>query len=125
VVIGLLDTSILVDLLRQHSSADAWLARQGQLGITRIVLLEIVEGAENAAQQSEALKMLRRFEVEELTPSDLVWATEQLVRFRLSHSVDAFDCLIAAASYRLQLPLYTTNLKHFAPMLGGLAQKPY
>jgi hypothetical protein len=31
----------------------------------------------------------------------------------------------SAPSYRLQLPLYTRNLKHFAPLLGKLAQEPY
>lgn len=25
----------------------------------------------------------------------------------------------------LQLPLYTHNLKHFAPLLGDLARQPY
>jgi hypothetical protein len=32
---------------------------------------------------------------------------------------------IAAPSYRLQVPLYTRSLKHFAPLLGRLAQQPY
>lgn len=40
-------------------------------------------------------------------------------------NVDAFDCLVAALSFRLQLPLYTRNLKYFAPLLGHLAQQPY
>jgi hypothetical protein len=31
----------------------------------------------------------------------------------------------SAPSYRLQLPLYTRNLKHFAPLLGKLAREPY
>ena len=35
------------------------------------------------------------------------------------------DLLIAAPSQRLQLPLYTHNLKHLSPLLGTLAQKPY
>lgn len=115
----------LLDLLREYPPADAWLARQGQLGITRIVWLEVIEGAQTRAKQEEALKFLRRFEPIELTPSDLIWATEQLTRLRLSHEIDSYDCIIASVSYRLQLPLYTTNLKHFSPLLGSLAQSPY
>jgi predicted nucleic acid-binding protein len=122
---GLLDTSIVVDILRQYQPAESWLAQQGQLGVTRIVWLEIIEGAQTREWQSEAIKLLRRFDVVELTPSDLVWATEQLVQHRLSHSVDSFDCMIASASYLLRLPLYTANLKHFTPLLGKLAQVPY
>jgi predicted nucleic acid-binding protein len=53
------------------------------------------------------------------------WATEQLLRLKVSHGVDAFDCLIAAASHRLGVALYTRNLKHFQPLLAALAQSPY
>jgi predicted nucleic acid-binding protein len=35
------------------------------------------------------------------------------------------DALIASAAYRLRVPLFTRNLKHFQPMLGPLVQKPY
>jgi hypothetical protein len=35
------------------------------------------------------------------------------------------DCLIAAPSHRLNVPLYTMNLKHFTPLLGALAVRPY
>jgi predicted nucleic acid-binding protein len=56
---------------------------------------------------------------------DIDWAMQQLEIYRLSHGVDIPDCLIAAPSYRLQIPLYTRNLKHFSPLLGELAQAPY
>lgn len=124
-MLGLLDTAVVVDILRNYPDALAWLGQQGQLGVTRIVWLEILEGAQSRQKQEEAIKLLRRFEVVDLTPSDWIWATEQLLRFRLERNVDAFDALIASASYRLQIPLYTTNEKHFMPMLGKLAQTPY
>lgn len=44
---------------------------------------------------------------------------------RLSQNVDMMDCLIAASVHRLGLPLYTRNLKHFLPLIGDLACKPY
>ena len=49
----------------------------------------------------------------------------QHVTHRLRFGVGVLDCLIAAPAFRLQLPLYTHNLKHFTPLLGDLAQKPY
>ncbi len=124
-VIGLLDTSIVIDLLRGYAPANAWLAGQSQRGVTRIVWLEVIEGAQTRHKQEEALRLLKRFDLEELTSSDLSWATEQLIRLRPSYEIDSFDCVIAATSYRLQLPLYTMNLKHFTPLLGNLAQAPY
>jgi predicted nucleic acid-binding protein len=50
---------------------------------------------------------------------------EQLERFQFSHRIGMEDCLIAAVAYRLQIPLYTHNLKHMTPLLGTLAVKPY
>ena len=51
---------------------------------------------------------------------------QQMERYRLSHGVGINDSLIAAVSYRLQVPLYTHNLKHMRVLLGDtLPQKPY
>lgn len=123
-VTALLDTSIVVDLMRKFPPADAWLKEQSGLGITRMVWLEIVEGALNRVEQQHAIRLLRDFELVEITNADAEWATIQLIAFRLSHDIDAIDCLIAATSHRLNIPLMTHNLKHFTPLLGGLAQKP-
>ncbi len=124
-VTALLDTSVLVDLLRKHPPADSWLATQQRLGIAPVVWLELLEGVANKRTQRRALSLLKRFERVDLTSADFDWAIQQAVLFRLSHSVDAMDCLIAAVSNRLQVPLYTRNLRHFAPLLGPLARQPY
>ena len=122
---GLLDTAIVVDLLRAYTPAQSWLAEQSQLGVSPVVWLEIIEGAMNARAQSQAVEFLRHFERTEVLPSDLDWAIDQALRFRLSYNVGMMDCLIASTAYRLRVPLFTRNLKHFQPMLGPLAQKPY
>ena len=124
-VAGLLDSSVMIDVLRDYEPARLWLAGQGQLGVTRIVWLELLEGAANRRAQQRALALLRRFEIVEMTTDDMQWAVEQMVRWGLSHRVDAFDCLIAAVCPRLALPLYTRNLRHFVPLIGDLAQTPY
>ena len=124
-VTALLDTSIVVDVLRGYPPARTWLSTQTDLGATRVVWLEVLEGADNGREQRRAIKLLNEFEVVETISSDLDWATEQLIRLWLSHKIDAFDCLIASVNYRLQLPLYTTNIKHFTPLLGALPQRPY
>jgi predicted nucleic acid-binding protein len=125
VVTGLLDTAVLVDLLRSYEPSRDWLAGQPRLGIVPIVWLEIIQGAENLRAQKRAVELLRHFERVDLEPADFDWAIGQALRLRLSHSVDVMDCVIAAAARRLDLPLYTRNLKHFEPMLGSLARKPY
>jgi predicted nucleic acid-binding protein len=124
-VVGLLDSAVLIDVLRGYAPAETWLKAQGQLGTTRIVWLEIIEGAPNKIKQRQALQLLRRFTVINLTPQDTQWAVRQLIKFNLNHNVDAFDCLIASVHPRLNIPLYTRNMKHFTPLIGSLAVRPY
>jgi predicted nucleic acid-binding protein len=125
VVTAFVDSVVLIDLLRSYPPAISWLGAQPKLAITPAVWLEVLYGAPNAEARDRALKLLRRFERVDLLPSDFDWAIEQTLRFRLSHSVDPMDCLIASVAFRLKKPLYTQNLKHFSPMLGPLVRKPY
>jgi predicted nucleic acid-binding protein len=122
---ALLDTAVLVDILRAHPAAKTWLSGQDQLGASPVVWLEIIEGAKDAKDQAVAVKLLQSLEKIEVLPADFNWAIRQALRFRLSHNVDMMDCLIAASAHRLGIPLFTHNLKHFQPMIGNLAQKPY
>jgi len=63
VVTGLLDTAVVVDLLRLYPPASDWLAGQTTLGLSPVVWLEIIEGASDSQAQEKALKLLRRFEL--------------------------------------------------------------
>ena len=122
---GLLDTTVLVDLLRGYPPAKEWITLQSPKGITPIVYLELLEGASNRFAQQQVFKLLRLFPQISLQENDFSWAIESLTQYQLSHQIGAFDALIAAPCYRLQIPLYTQNLKHFMPMLGSLVRKPY
>ena len=122
---GLIDSTIVVDIMRGYGPAAKWLENLAEPAITRIVHLEVLAGSLNKIEQQKALRFLQRYSIIELTLDDFVWATRQLIEYKLSHNVGIMDCLIAAPAARLQLPLYTHNLKHFTPLLGELAQKPY
>lgn len=87
--------------------------------------MEIVTGAKNKQSLRKATKLIQRLELVAITPQDVDWALAKLIEFNLSHNIDPLDCLIASSAYRLQIPLYTRNLKHFKPLLGILAQNPY
>lgn len=84
-----------------------------------------MEGANNKANQAQCKHLLGQFDVLYLTPTDQRWAMQQLERFQFSHHIGRNDCLIASVAYRLQLPLYTHNLKDMTPLIGNLAVKPY
>lgn len=121
----LLDTAVIVDVLRKHEPALDWLKDQPEPGITSVVWMEIIEGAWNRTAQEEAVKVLRNFELVAILQEDHDWAVQQMLRYQLSHHIGMADALIAAVSHRLGIPLYTPNLKHYFPMLDHLATKPY
>ncbi len=123
---ALLDTASVVDLLRNYPPAKTWIAHEDRIfGITKFVWMELVAGCQNKQALIKATKMIERFELIPITSTDVDWASDRLVRFNLSHNLDILDCLIASTAHRLQIPLYTRNLKHFKPLLGDLAQSPY
>ncbi len=124
---ALIDSTVLVDLLRKHPPAHAWLAAKpaSSIGTTNISWMELIYGAQNKLAQQQCLQVVGIFPLVYLTQEDMTWAMEQLLKYRLRHSVGVGDCLIASVSHRLQVPLYTHNLKHLSPLLGDLAVRPY
>ncbi len=122
---GLLDTNIIVDFLRLYTPAQNWYQQQPTLGITPFVWLEVIEGSQNNLKQRHALKLMKKMTMIYPEKSDYDWAMQQLGSYWLSHHIELLDCLIASVSYRLQIMRVKRNLKHFKPLLGNLAQKPY
>ena len=125
--VAILDSTVIVHILRKNQSALKWFATQSNLkfAISSITWLEIMAGVPNKQAQANTSTLLAQFEVCYLIKTDQKWAMQQIQRFRFSHSLGISDCLIASASYRLKLPLYTHNLKDMIPMLGTQAIKPY
>lgn len=122
---ALLDTSVLVDVLRDYAPAQNWFTQQTDLGVSTVVILELLQGASNKIAQNKALDLLQGLEQVEVLPQDFEWGIQALTRYNLSHGVMGLDALIAAVSYRLEVPLYTLNIKHFQPMLADWVRRPY
>jgi predicted nucleic acid-binding protein len=125
--IGIVDTTVLVHLYRNNPDALVWADQwQQQLAITSISWLEVMVGASGKAGQARCKVIFDQFELVYLTQADQIWAMQQIERYRLSHGVSVNDSLIASVAHRLQIPLYTHNLKHMRVLLGDtLPQKPY
>lgn len=124
-MVGLVDTAVLVDVLRQHPPALHWINQQTGLGICPLVYMELIQGAKNKIAQNKARDLAANYDMVYLTETDFDWAMQHHAAYSLSHGIGLIDCLIASVNARLNLPLYTRNLKHFSPLLGDLAQNPY
>jgi predicted nucleic acid-binding protein len=123
---GIVDTNILIELYRNLPRANTWATAQTNLSITSITWLEFMEGARGKSGQVHCLQIIKPFDILFLTKSDQQWAMDQIRHYRLSHGVSFKDCLIASVVHRLQVPLYTQNVKDFLVVLPThLVIKPY
>jgi predicted nucleic acid-binding protein len=125
--VGLVDTTVIIHLFRKQPAAHAWLKAQTEpLSLTSITWLEVMHGAPGKAGQQTCEVIMSQFELISLTDIDQAWAMRQMKLYRLSHGVGIMDCLIASVAFRLQVPLYTHNLKHMRLLLNDtLVVQPY
>lgn len=122
---GVLDTTVVLHLFRKYPPAIDWIKKPQLYGVTAITWFEVMRGASSKAHQAQSKILLSRFELLYLIPSDQTAAMHWLEGFHFKHRIGMEDCLIAAVADRLQIPLYTHNLKHMQPLIKGLAIKPY
>ena len=124
--VAIADTTVVVHLYRRYAPALTWYASVSEsLGITSVTWMEVMYGAGSKAKQVMTKALLSQFDLVYLTSIDENWAMQQMENYRLSNGVTTDDCLIASVAHRLQLPLYTHNLKDMTPLIGTLAVKPY
>jgi len=117
-MIGIVDSSVIIRLFRKDLVVQQWLESQkGNIGVTPITWLEIMRGAHSKSAQATSLALLASFDMVYLTISDQIWAMEQMQKYRLSRGIEMNDCLIASVCARLQIPLYTHNVKDMQKVL--------
>lgn len=125
-VSGIIDTTILIHLFRGNKDATAWLAGQTDLGVTTISRLEFIYGARGRSAMVAVIKLLNSFETVSVSDPDQKWAEQQLIQYRLSHGLEINDCLIASVCHRLQVPIYTQNVKDMGKVLpSALVIRPF
>jgi predicted nucleic acid-binding protein len=125
-IAGFVDSTVIIHILRKDQLAKSWLNTQPALSITPIVWLETIYGVRGKIGQTATLEVLKSFALVYLTQDDQVWAMDRLLTYRLSRGVEINDCLIASVCHRLQVPLYTHNVKDMTKILAPtLVIKPY
>lgn len=126
-VVGLIDADVLVDIMRGESLAVHWGNSQQKriLGVPSIAWMEVVKGASDKIKREQTIRFLKAFKVVHYESGDSFWAMHQFSQYHLSHGVGIGDVMIAAIALRLNVPLYTRNLKHYNPLPGVQVIKPY
>jgi predicted nucleic acid-binding protein len=114
-----LDTDVMIDLLREHKAAEAWLrSLEAFPAVSCFTVLELLAGSQDKSEYRRVEQMLMDFSVLYPAMEDLEAAAFRLTPFALSHGVGCLDLLIASVALGHGLTLATFNLKHFRVIPG-------
>ncbi len=122
----LLDSDVLIDVLRGHPPALTWFSELPFVpAVPGLVVMELIQAADNKIRMARARKLVAPFEVIWPTDEDCRRALEDFAALHLSHGVGLLDALIAATAVGQRATLFTFNAKHYN-QIGELdLQRPY
>ncbi len=123
----LLDTDVMVDILRAYQPAVEWLTslNDDAPGLPGFVVLELMNGCRNSMEMMRMLKRIEPFHIYWPTDSDCNRALADFARGRLSHNLSILDVLIAECAAGLNATLCTFNTKHFKTIIHLRTEQPY
>lgn len=121
-----LDTDVLIDVQRNHPAALAWFSGLTELpSVPGFVVMELIQGAKDARQVRQAVRLTAPLPVIWPTVADCQRALADFTAFHLSHSLGLLDSLIAACAVGLSAELCTFNDKHYRVVPGLVTVQPY
>ena len=112
----LLDSDVMVDLLRRYSPAVAWFDGLDDVELVALpgyVVMELIQGCRNKVEQDRVLRVVAHYGIVWLSPDDCARALETFTQYHLSHSAGLLDVLIGQTALAMDVPLYTFNQKHY------------
>lgn len=122
----ILDTDILVDVLRKYVPAEAWLnTLTEQPSISGFVVMELVRGCSDKADLRRVLRLTELFPTIWPDDADCSRALSNYAALRLSSGISILDILIAATAVGQGATLVTFNTKHFAVVPNLITEQPY
>jgi predicted nucleic acid-binding protein len=123
----LLDTDVMIDLLRQYPPAVAWLDSLGEeeIVLPGFVVMELMQGCRNKQEQEKMEGDLAAYSVAWPTSATCDAASSVFARYHLSHGLGILDALIGQMAVALHVPLHTFNQKHYVAIPHLITMQPY
>lgn len=116
----LVDTSIIIDVLRRRPEAQAYIeGLSGRPCVAVVSLTELYAGAISRGEEARIERLLTGATVLNVTPEIARAAGQHMKHFAPANGLDDLDALIAATAEHHGLELATLNVKHF-PMFKRL-----
>jgi predicted nucleic acid-binding protein len=111
----LVDTDVIVDVMRGRASIAAWLDSLGAeaIGIPGLVAMELLQGCRNQHEQQRVESTLRLYILYWPSQEDCARAFDDFAAYHLSHGLGILDALIAETAIGLGVELATFNTRHY------------
>ncbi len=93
----LIDTDVMVDIMRRYAPAVAWLDSLGSetTGLPGLVAMELLQGCRNREEQQRVENVLRSYVMYWPDRADCARAYDDFAAYHLSHNLGILDALIA------------------------------
>ena len=122
----LLDTDILIDVVRRHPPAFTWFATLIESPRTSgYSAIELVTGCRDSTELHRAQTFLTGFTILWPDEAHLNYALDHFAPLTIAHGIGALDILIGATCLTHNLPLATFNIRHFRPIPNLVLIQPY
>lgn len=125
----LLDTDVLIDVLRGYKPALEWLAQveygTEHVGLPGLAVMELVQGCRNQLEVKRVQRFVRRFIAYWPTSTDCHRALDAFSRTHLSHGLSIPDALVGECAVGLQATLVTFNERHYSAVPHLHTAQPY
>lgn len=122
----LVDTDVLVDVLRGHRPAVEWFQGLDELpSVPGLVVMELVQDTDSKERMDRALKLVAPLPVVWPSELDCDRALSDFKEYHLSHSLGLLDSLIAACAVGSSASLCSFNVKHYRVVPDLQVIQPY
>lgn len=123
----LLDTDVMVDVLRRYEPSLDWLDSLGAapVGIPGLVAMELLQGCRDREEEQQVQAILHPYELYWPGSADCGRAFNDFSSYHLSHGLGILDALIAETAVGCDAQLATFNEKHYGVVDALETTQPY
>ena len=123
----LLDTDVMIDILREYPPAINWLRNieETDIMLPGFVVMELIQGCKSKIEKELLEEKLNIFEIIWPLQDSFQKALNVFSSYYLSHNLGIIDVLIGQTAIAAGIPLYTFNQKHYNIIPNIETVQPY